>query len=383
MSSVGFFSNLTAASKAALLAVSASSWTLPIVVSVGLHVGAVRLMQGGFDFGPNPKPPPPIEVEILFEETPVPDSVSAVLEQLDLVDEQTLEELAAAEDLPILEPITADEPGNTPEVDPLFLPDASEFEDLPEGLDEFVSTAPVNSNLNADLSQDMTSTNVSQPANDQSPTPEQIEEALTQDDANEAPASDGAEEASAEPDETEAEVATAEPEPVINYPLIPKPRPRAPPRVTPEPDNEAEATEQVADAGNPGEGNNDSGTDEGQSAANGSGTASIPSAADRSAAELAATRHAQDCFDMNMTLNHFIRYTNSWQVAFVVNFDAEGNVISAEKGKIAYPNGATREMIDAFTDNVRETIYECRAFKNPEGIDGVPFEVELIYQPGA
>jgi hypothetical protein len=40
-------------------------------------------------------------------------------------------------------------------------------------------------------------------------------------------------------------------------------------------------------------------------------------------------------------------------------------------------------MIDSFTDNVRETIYECSTFKNPDGVEGVPFEIEVVYQPGA
>ncbi|MGA0236017.1 MAG: hypothetical protein ACO3NE_10550 [Alphaproteobacteria bacterium] len=364
------------------MAVSASSWTLPVLVSVGLHVGAVRLMQGGFDFDPTPKQPPPIEVEILFEETPLPDSVSAVLEELDLVTEQTLEELAAAEDLPILEPVTADEPAASPEVDPLFLPEASEFDGLPEGLEEFVSTAPVNSNLNADLSEDMVSTNVIQHANDQSPTREQIEDALLQEEEGaEAPL--GEEAVETEEPAAEPEVAEAEPAPVINYPLIPKPRPRAPPRVAAEESTETEATETVAEATTDGSGEAATADDAQGETGGGNGTSASLSAADRSAAQLAASRHVQNCFDMNMTLNHFIRYTNSWQVAFLVNIDAEGNVVSAEKGKIAFPNGASREMIDSFTDNVRETIYECSTFKNPDGVEGVPFEIELIYQPGA
>ena len=377
MSSAGFSHNSVAAPKP-----SRFGWTLPVLVSLGLHGGVLALMQNSAGSVPLPIKPPPIEVEILFEETPLPDSVSAVLEELDLVTEQTLEELAAAEDLPILEPVAAEDPGTSPEVDPLFLPEASEFNDLPEGLEEFVSTAPVNSNLNADLSEDMVSTNVTQPANDQSPTREQIDEILAQEDEGaEAPPSD--EVAEPETEEAEPEVAEAAPEPVINYPLIPKPRPRAPPRVEAEESTDEETTETAADAGAEGSGDG-AAADEGQGEnAGGNETSAGLSAESRSAAQLAATRHVQDCFDMNMTLNHFIRFTNSWQVAFQIKVDAEGNVVSAEKGKIAYPNGASREMIDAFTDSVRETIYECSTFKNPDGVEGVPFEIEVVYQPGA
>lgn len=377
MSSAGFSFKPVVASKS-----SGWGWTLPVLVSLGLHGGVVFLMQTSAGSVPLPITPPPIEVEILFEETPLPDSVSAVLEELDLVTEQTLEELAAAEDLPILEPVAAEDPGPSPEVDPLFLPEASEFDGLPEGLEEFVSTAPVNSNLDADLSEDMTSTNLAQPANDQSPTREQIEEILSQeDDGAEAPPVD--EVVEPEVQDAEPEVAEAEPEPVINYPLIPKPRPRAPPRVAAEETTDEAATETLAEAGADGSGE---GPADGEAADETSGdnaAASILSAERRSEAQLVATRHVQDCFDMNMTLNHFIRFTNSWQVAFLIKVDADGNIVSAEKGKIAYPAGASGEMIEAFTDNVRETIYECSTFKNPDGVEGVPFEIEVVYQPGA
>ena len=69
--------------------------------------------------------------------------------------------------LPILEPAPLPE-----DFDPLFLPDSSEFEDLPDGLEAFVAhRARVHSNLNADVTEGMLSTNAAGASNDQSPSP--------------------------------------------------------------------------------------------------------------------------------------------------------------------------------------------------------------------
>lgn len=322
----------------------------------------------------------PMRVAVIMDDAPLPDSLSHVLEDLDLGEDLTNEEQAKAENLPILEPAPLPE-----DFDPLFLPDSSEFEDLPDGLEAFVQTAPVASNLNADVTEEMLSTNAAGASNDQSPTPAEIEAAITDEPAPALVAEPEVSEAEAE-DEEQAQAsegdASADEEP-INYPLIPKPRPRAAPtyRDIDAEERAAEAQAQAAQlaaetTADEGDSETDASTGAGDSSSGGSST-------DRTDAEQAATRYAQTCFDLDVTLNPFVRFSNAWQVAFIVGFDAEGTPISAVEGKIAYPSGATKAMVEAFVSNIRETIYTCDGFKNPEGIEGVPFEVEIVYQPGA
>ena len=312
----------------------------------------------------------PMRVAVVIDDTPLPESLSHVLEELDLEDGRTLEEVAQEEELPILEPAPPED------FDPLFLPDSSEFEDLPEGLEEFVDTATVNSNLNADLTEGMMSTNAAGASNDQSPLREQLEALQEQASA------DALAEESSEPEEApeEGEEVAAAPETPINYPLIPKPRPRAAPayRDVAAEEQAAEEQAQIAAAVASGEGDSQGAVSSGEGDSSSGGNST-----DKTAAEQAATRHAQTCFDLDITLNPFVRFSKSWQVAFVVSFDAEGTPVNAVEGKIAYPAGATQAMVDAFVSNIRETIYTCDGFKNPEGDEGVPFEVEIVYQPGA
>ena len=129
------------------------------------------------------------------------------------------------------------EPAPPADFDPLFLPDSSEFEDLPDGLEEFQDTGQVNSNLNADLSEGMVSTGEfsREPANDQFPRADDLAANEEPDDAL-AAADDGASALVAEapaqaeaPEAAETTEEATETTPPVNLPLIPKPRPRAAP----------------------------------------------------------------------------------------------------------------------------------------------------------
>jgi len=172
----------------------------------------------------------PIEIEIIFEEELPELEASALLEDLDmLVEDESEQTPVAEEDLPILEPAPP------ADFDPLFLPDSSEFEDLPDGLEEFQDTGQTNSNLNADLSEDMVSTGEfsREPANDQFPRAGALAANEEPDDAL-AVADDGASALVAEAPTQEETVEEATEEatettPPVNLPLIPKPRPRAAP----------------------------------------------------------------------------------------------------------------------------------------------------------
>lgn len=371
---------------------------IPIVAVAGsalihsLTVGA--LVLGSVWGGDSHSRITPVEIEIIFEDEDLPElEPSALLEDLDALVEKSLEDEAVQEqeqereqeeELPILEPALPED------VDPLFLPDSSEFEDLPEGLEDYVETGQTSSNLNADLSQDMLSTEdaVRAPANDQFPRGEELQAAAALEDDN---ASEGTDTAATTP---ETEETAQDAGPPANLPLIPKPRPRAAPtyRDLAAEQRETEAAEAAAAAAAEAEAEVEAGevaeTADGgddSSATNGenSGTSTAGAGPDQNERETRASQLVQACIGVDWSYPYFIQNSLSWQVTFRLNLDAEGRIVSHEDGKIAYPSGATREMIEAFRDSARDNVYGCEVFENPEGDTGEPFEIDVILAPGA
>ena len=331
----------------------------------------------------------PIEIEIIFEEELPELEASALLEDLDmLVEDESEQTPVAEEDLPILEPAPP------ADFDPLFLPDSSEFEDLPDGLEEFQDTGQTNSNLNADLSEDMVSTGEfsREPANDQFPRADDLAANEEPDDAL-AVADDGASALVAEaptqeeaPEAAETTEEATETTPPVNLPLIPKPRPRAAPtyRDLDQEQREADAAAEQAEADSIAA--SETAGETAESTSENSETTGSPATSTSGAkteAQSQASRLVQACIGTDWSYPQFIQNPRSWQVTFRLNLDAEGQIISSEDGKIAYPQRATPEMIEAFRDASRDNVYGCEGFANPEGDTGQPFEIEVILAPGA
>ena len=90
------------------------------IVSLVFHGTVIALVGSGLTSeGRTTLETLPMRVAVVMDDAPLPDSLSHVLEDLDLGEELTIEEQAKAENLPILEPAPLPE-----DFDPLFLPDS-------------------------------------------------------------------------------------------------------------------------------------------------------------------------------------------------------------------------------------------------------------------
>ena len=331
----------------------------------------------------------PIEVEIVFEEQRVAVTEDLVIEDFTVPDappELALEEQPEALD------------STPPEVlDPLFLPESTDDSTLPAGLEDFVETAEVNSNTNADLTRDMEAADpdARQPANDQSPRPEDLtpaqEDALGDLIAELEERAAQAEESSQEtPAPTEE---TPEPEPATpprNLPLIPKPRPRAAPDYRDLAAEQREAEAQLAaeraaqDAAETEAA--EAAAEEAQAQASAEQQAASDAAAReaqarKSAAEQRSSDYVQTCVDGEWIYPAFIRYPKQWQASFVLSLDAAGEVSSIARGKVGVETGASDDQINAFVESAQNALYGCEPFLNPSGGSGEAFEIEVVMQP--
>ena len=322
----------------------------------------------------------PIEVEIVFEEEQVDVTENLVIEDFTVPEE--LPEPVAEEDLPVLD---APQPE---ELDPLFLPESTDDAELPEGLEEFVETAEVNSNTNADLSQDLEAADpdARQPANDQSPRPadqvdeqgDAIEDLIA---ALEERASDGQGAAEETPEPAEE---TPEPEPATpprNMPLIPKPRPRAAPvyRDLAEEQREAEAKLAAEKAAQEAEAQAAEDAAAAQQASD--EAANREAQARKNAAELRSSEYVQTCVDGEWIYPAFIRYPKEWQASFMLSLNADGDIIDITRGKIGVETGASDDKISAFVESAQNALSGCEPFLNPSGGSGEAFEIEVVMQP--
>ena len=284
--------------------------------------------------------PDPIEVEIVFEEEKIEVSDTLVIE--DFTAPTPLDE-ASPEPAPV--PVAEETPP-----DPLFLPDTSEDQNLPEGLEEFIEQDAL---PEPDTAQE--------PANDQSPD----ESDFTQD------GEDQIADLISENADPSAEDSLDKDD--VFVPAYPKPRPRALPvhRDLAEEARQAEAaaaaeeTEAAAQV----EANEQAAADQREAEAR------------QRAAELRSSDYVQSCVNGEWNYPVFIRYPREWQVSFTLSLDQNGDIAEIERGKVGAEDDATDDQVSAFVQSAESALYSCEPFLNPSGASDEAFEIEVVMQP--
>ena len=286
--------------------------------------------------------PDPIEVEIVFEEEKIEVSDTLVIE--DFTAPTPLDE-ASPEPEPAPVPVAEETPP-----DPLFLPDNSEDQNLPEGLEEFIEQDAVPE-----------PDTVQEPANDQSPD----ESDFTQD------GEDQIADLISENADPSAEESLGDDD--VFVPAYPKPRPRALPvhRDLAEEVRQAEAAAaaEEAEAAEQAEADEQAAADQREAEAR------------QRAAELRSSDYVQSCVNGEWNYPVFIRYPREWQVSFTLSLDQNGDIAEIERGKVGAEDDATDDQVSAFVQSAESALYSCEPFLNPSGASDEAFEIEVVMQP--